>query len=41
MLDGGWMNEWVVDGEMKSLSLVTDQILLLSTHGINIQNLHS
>ena len=28
MLDGGWMNEWVVDGEMKSLSLVTDQILL-------------
>jgi len=41
MLDGGWVNEWVLDGQMKSLSLVTDQTPLLSKYGINIQNLHS
>lgn len=41
MIDGGWVNEWVVDGKMKSLSLVTDQTPLLSKYGINIQNLHS
>lgn len=41
MLDGRQMNEWVVDGQMKSLGLETDQTALLSKYGINIQNLHS
>lgn len=41
MLDGRQMNEWVVDGQMKSLGLETDQTPLLSKYGINIQNLHS